>query len=240
MLLWRQIEHYGKFCVSGTIVYAFTTIATSKRWRLSFAFVDNHLQPILQLPPVRQERMRISHTMSQELHPLKPVLPPHPKQLRSMMSNTISQVLHPQPFVPFVKKPFILCTSSFIGFYSYITLRNRFNLCYSSLIIACANILCCGLFEANDRYGYRSVLHIDCVGTLFDLLQFGFKVVDCARKTGVCTVGRVVYAVCLSCVSILGFVHISSGGAQKIFSSNGDFYICRHWCGVVCFCVFHT
>lgn len=145
-------------------------------------FKRNYLQPQPQPQPplVRQERRRMSHTRSQELQPPKPVFVPQPKQLRSIISNTISQVLQPEPFVPFVKKPFILCTSCFIGFYSYITLRNRSNLCYSSFTRTRANIIWCELFEANDRLGCGLVLHIGGVGVVLDMFQYGLKVVDFA------------------------------------------------------------
>lgn len=72
--------------------------------------VRGYLQQPQPLPPPQmQERMRMSHTMSQLPNP--PILPPQPQQLRSIKSKTMSHVLQPHPFVPFVKIPFMLCTS---------------------------------------------------------------------------------------------------------------------------------
>ena len=119
--------------------------------------------------------------MSQELHPPKPVPPPHPQQLSNIMSNTMSHVLQPQPFAPFEKKPFTLCTSLFFRIAPTLPYAT-FEICVTKALNGFEiNIFLCGSIKANDRNSCGIVARARGVGVMLALLQHRLKVVDCAR-----------------------------------------------------------
>ncbi len=141
--------------------------------------VRGYLQQPQPLPPPQmQERMRMSHTMSQLPNP--PILPPQPQQLRSIKSKTMSHVLQPHPFVPFVKIPFMLCTSLKIRIAPTLPYAT-FEICVTEALNGfCINIFLCGSVEENDRTCCGIAPHACGVRLMLGLLQFGLKVVDCA------------------------------------------------------------
>lgn len=201
--------------------------------------VRGYLQQPQPLPPPQmQERMRMSHTMSQLPNP--PILPPQPQQLRSIKSKTMSHVLQPHPFVPFVKIPFMLCTSLKIRIAPTLPYAT-FEICVTEALNGfCINIFLCGSVEENDRTCCGIAPHACGVRLMLGLLQFGLKVVDCAFKTVVCAFRRLVYAVRRNELSVIGACNISPCGVQTYFSVHAlfcDFGRCLHPFRI---CVFHA
>lgn len=120
----------------------------------------------------------MSHTMSQLPNP--PILPPQPQQLRSIKSKTMSHVLQPHPFVPFVKIPFMLCTSLKIRIAPTLPYAT-FEICVTEALNGfCINIFLCGSVEENDRTCGGIASHACGFGVMLVVLQHGFKLVDCA------------------------------------------------------------
>lgn len=128
-------------------------------------------------PPQMQERMRMSHTRSQLLQPPIDVQPP---LLRSIKSKMISQQLQPHPFAPFVKNPFMLCTSLKIRIAPTLPYATCENCVTEALKRFCSNIFLCGSIKADDRTCGGIASHACCFGIMLVVLQHGLKLVDCA------------------------------------------------------------
>ena len=166
-------------CVDGKIdcFWRFERPFTIVFNRRLVAFYLQQPQPLP--PPQMQERMRMSHTMSQL--PIPPILPPQPQQLRSIKSKTMSHVLQPHPFVPFVKIPFMLCTSLKIRIAPTLPYAT-FEICVTKALNGFEiNIFLCGSIKANDRNSCGIAAYARGVGVMLALLQHRLKVVDCAR-----------------------------------------------------------
>ena len=147
-------------------------------YRRLVAFYLQQPQPLP--PPQMQERMRMSHTMSQL--PSPPILPPQPQLLRSIKSKMISQQLQPHPFAPFVKNPFILCTSLYIRISPTLPYAT-FKICVTeALKEGRQNIILCGSIKANDRFGGRVDARPGGVGVVLAVLQSRHEMVDCSQQ----------------------------------------------------------
>ena len=166
-------------CVDGKIncFWRFERPFTIVFNRRLVAFYLQQPQPLP--PPQMQERMRMSHTMSQL--PIPPILPPQPQLLRSIKSKMISQQLQPHPFAPFVKNPFILCTSLYIRISPTLPYAT-FEICVTeALKEGQQNIISRGSIKANDRFDGRIDACPDSVGLMLCVFQYRLKVVDCAQ-----------------------------------------------------------
>ncbi len=93
----------------------------------------------------------------------------------------MSQQLQPHPFAPFVKNPFILCTSFYIRIAPTLPYAT-FEICVTKALNGFEiNIFLCGSIKANDRNSCGIAAYARGVGVMLALLQHRLKVVDCAR-----------------------------------------------------------